>query len=237
MCYFLVQKDTKNDKTKTQITNNNNEDIQVIIKNRAINPITEWSNKTENIITNYVTNERNNIVYNRGTSEKDYAGGKYKVVYTPEKILHTNKQELAPAIGIKKIVLFESKPFSTGFSDFKGEYGVGPHTFYVPFETNTDGKLLERFFKSDIYKTLVKVSITSQYLKTSLLSYLNLNKILLKIVSKTKKAQTTEDIYTSENSVSKTIKHHTIGSVKKTKNRKKGGKNKTLKVRSIFKLW
>jgi hypothetical protein len=144
---------------------------------------------------------------------------------------------------------------SDGFVDKNGEYGVGPHTFYIPFQTNTDGKLLESFFKSDIYKTLVKVSITSQYLKTSLVSYLNLNKILHKRTQKTIKNQTSDDISNSKSSSasnsksssvsnsksssdSKTKKHHSYDTIKKprkTKHNKRGGKNKTLK-RNI-KIW
>ena len=181
MCYFLVQKDTKNDKTKTQITNQDNKNINIILKDRNINPVRDWSLETENIITNYVTNERNNSVYYRGTTESNYKGGKYTVIYLPNReniYLKTSNEKLAPAIGIKKIVLFEIVPASNGIIDYKGEYGVGPHTIYIPFQTHTEGKLLERFFKSDIYKTLVKASITSQYLKVTFISHLNLNKII-----------------------------------------------------------
>jgi hypothetical protein len=249
MCYFLVQVGQKKQNIETTITNNNNENIHVIIKDRALNPITEWNVKTEKIIKDYISTERNNAVYNRGTKESDYTGNKYKVVYTPEKILYTNNESLAPALNIKKIILFESKPMSDGFVDKTGEYGVGPHTFYIPFETNTDGKLLERFFKSDVYKTLVKVSITSQYLKTSLISYLNLSKILHKRTQKTIKNQTSDDISNSKSSSvsnsksssvsnsksssdSKTKKQNSYDKIKKarkTKHNKRGGKNKTLK--------
>ena len=230
MCYFLVHTSDKNQNQKTKIINNNNQNIIVIIKNRPINPISEWTNETENIVEEFITNERNNVIYNRGTQSSDYQGGKYKVVYKPEEILRTNDKNLALGLDIKKIILFENIPLSSGFSDFKGEYGVGPHTFYVPFKTNTDGKLLERFFKSNIYKTLVKTSLTSQYLKTSLLSHLNLNKILLKKSSKTKKALTTDDIHINS---SKTKKNHYFQEKIKKKSNKIGGnkryKNKKTK--------
>jgi len=237
MCYFLIHVGTKKDDLETTIQNNNNQNINIIVRNRPLNPITEWTDKTEKIVRNFISDERNNAVYNRGTKESDYTGGKYKVIYTPEKILHTNNMSLSPGLGIKKIVLFESKPMSDGFLDKNGEYGVGPHTFYIPFETASDGKLLEKFFKSDTYKTLVKVSITSQYLKTSLISYLNINKIL---GNKSKREFIIEDSSSSSELVKReaakkikkfvTKKHRQRKIKNKTKSSTKGGKGKTKKL-------
>jgi hypothetical protein len=242
MCYFLIETGKKQNALKTTINNQENEMFHIVLEDRALNPIGNWSPKTEKMVTDYISSDRNDAVYNRGTSESDYTGGKYEVVYTPDKILRTNNLDLAPGLKIKKIILFESKPLSSGFIDMKGKYGVGPHTFYIPFQTETEGKLLERFFKSDVYKTLVKVSITSQYLKTSLISHLNMNKILLKRANKTKKALTTDDMSKSSISSAASKKHHSLDKKhKKTKtNRKgKGGSNnkKTLKNSSIFKFW
>ena len=63
---------------------------------------------------------------------------------------------------------------------------------------------------------MVDSSQTShRYLKVTLVSHLNLDKILLKRVPKTKKVRTTEDISISENSNSKTKKHHSYSSGKK----------------------
>jgi len=181
MCYFLVQVSNKNDNLETTINNNIDHSFKLILENRPINPISDWTLNTEKIVRDYISSNRNEAVYNRGTNKSSYNIGKYTVVYTPEQMLYTNNHKLASGIGIKKIILFEYKPFAIPFIDNTGKYGVGPHTFYIPFKKNTEGKLMERFFKSNIYKTLVKVSITSQYLKTSLVSYLNINKILLEI--------------------------------------------------------
>lgn len=53
--------------------------------------------------------------------------------------------------------------------DYSGEYGIGPNTFYIPFNTISQGKSLEKFLKSDDYKTMVKSTKTSrQYLKIAL---------------------------------------------------------------------
>ena len=48
--------------------------------------------------------------------------------------------------------------------DYSGKYGVGPNTFYVPFEK--EGKSIETFLNSEEYKTLVLATKTNrQYLK------------------------------------------------------------------------
>ena len=185
MCYFVIHYSGKNDKTKTRIINQNNQNISVILKDRNINPVRDWTSETEKIFSEYITNNRNNSVYYRGTTECDYKGGQNTVIYLPNReniYLKTNNEKLAPGLGIKKIVLFETVPASSGIVDYKGEYGVGPHTIYIPFKTNTEGGLLERFFKSPIYRKLVDSSQTShRYLKVTLISHLNLDKIINKI--------------------------------------------------------
>ena len=185
MCYFVIHYSGKNDKTKTRIINQNNQNISVILKDRNINPVRDWTSETEKIFSEYITNNRNNSVYYRGTTECDYKGGQNTVIYLPNReniYLKTNNEKLAPGLGIKKIVLFETVPASSGIVDYKGEYGVGPHAIYIPFKTNTEGGLLERFFKSPIYRKLVDSSQTShRYLKVTLISHLNLDKIINKI--------------------------------------------------------
>lgn len=244
MCYFLVHISDKNDKIKTKVNNQHNNTIDIILKDRNINPVRDWTYDTEKIFSDYITSDKNDSVYYRGTTESDYKGGKYTVIYLPNReniYLKTNNEKMAPGLGIKKIVLFETVPASNGILDYKGEYGVGPHTIYIPFNTNAEGKLLERFFKSNIYRKLVDSSQTShRYLKVTLISHLNLDKILLKRVSKTKKNVTTDDIYSSESS-SKTKKIHSQSLNKKqnkTKHHKKGGNKRTHKhIKSLFKFW
>jgi len=175
MCYFLVHKNVENKETTIV---SHSQTFRVQLQNRAINPVREWTLETEKLIQKYVSETRNNAVYNRGTKEEDYTGGKYKVIYTPDKIIRTDDKNIAQGVDIKKIVLFESKPYSSGMLDMEGEYGVGPHTFYVPFTTMRDGKILANFFKSPEYNKLVFVTLTSQFLKTSLISHLNINNIL-----------------------------------------------------------
>ena len=63
--------------------------------------------------------------------------------------------------------------------DYSGKYGIGPNTFYVPFETVKEGKRIESFLNSEEYKTLaLATKTTRQYLKLSFIEYLNFEKII-----------------------------------------------------------
>ena len=63
--------------------------------------------------------------------------------------------------------------------DYSGKYGLGPNTFYIPFNTVSEGKKLEKFLNSDDYKTLaLATKTTRQYLKLAFIEYLNLTKIM-----------------------------------------------------------
>ena len=71
--------------------------------------------------------------------------------------------------------------------DYSGNNGAGPNTFYIPFNTVSEGKKLEKFLNSDDYKTLALASKTTrQYIKIAFIEHLNLTKIMGSTV-KTKK--------------------------------------------------
>jgi hypothetical protein len=81
--------------------------------------------------------------------------------------------------------------------DFIGNVGAGPNTFYIPFETVTQGKKLEKFLKSEDYKLLVTSTKTNRkYLKLALIEHLKLDMIMN---NKTKKKR--------KNNKNKTRKH------------------------------
>jgi hypothetical protein len=87
--------------------------------------------------------------------------------------------ELAPGINIKKAVIFAISPKLEFEMDYTGKYGVGPNTFYIPFQTVTQGRHLEAFLKSDHYKLLALACKTSrQFLKIGFIEHLNLHKIM-----------------------------------------------------------
>lgn len=197
ICYFLLK---KNGLAGLTTIENGKKPFQIKLEDRPVNPIRDWTLDTEKLIKKYVSNERNDVVYNRGKNIASYISSnkltKYPIVYTPSKIIYINKSNLAIGYGIKKAIIFS---ISTNYAfkmDYSGEYGIGPNTFYIPFNTISQGKSLEKFLKSDDYKTMVISTKTSrQYLKIALLEHLILTKILSfkKVFKKTSKNRKKEN--------------------------------------------
>jgi tRNA1(Val) A37 N6-methylase TrmN6 len=185
VCYFLLHKVSNSG--LTIVENSDNKSFKIKLKDRPVNPIRNWNTHTEKLINKYVSDERNIVSYNRGKSLKSYKGNKYNIVYTSDKTLSTNNPKLAPGLGKKKAVIFS---ISVDFSfkmDYSGKYGVGPNTFYIPFNTVSEGKKLEKFLKSEDYKTLaLATKTTRQYLKIAFIEHLKLTKIMGSTI-KTKK--------------------------------------------------
>ena len=184
VCYFILQKQPS--QTLTTIEHNDQQTFQIKLQDRPVNPIRNWTLNTEKLINKFVGNQRNVVSYNRGKSINSYKGNKYTVIYTPSKTLHTNNIILAPGIGVKKAIIFSISPELAFKMDYSGNYGAGPNTFYIPFNTNAQGKKLEKFLNSKEYKTLaLATKTTRQYLKIAFIEYLKLTKIIG--LNKTKK--------------------------------------------------
>ena len=177
ICYFLLQK--SNSKRETLIENTKGDKFHIILEDRPVNPVRNWSLKTERLIKKYISNKKNVTIYNRGKSLAKYKGNKYSLIYTSSKKIGTNKSELAVGLGIKKAVIFAISPDLNFEMDYEGKYGIGPNTFYIPFSTISEGRCLERFLKSDEYKVLaLATKTTRQYLKIGFIQHLNLGKIM-----------------------------------------------------------
>jgi hypothetical protein len=186
VCYFLLHK-VANNSDLTIIETSDNKTFKIKLKDRRVNPIRDWNTQTEKLINKYVSYERNIVSYNRGKSLNLYKGNKYNVVYTPDKTISTNNPKLAPGLGQKKAIIFAISVDLAFKMDYSGKYGVGPNTFYIPFNTVSEGKKLEKFLNSDDYKTLaLATKTTRQYLKIAFIEHLNLTKIMGSTV-KTKK--------------------------------------------------
>jgi hypothetical protein len=189
ICYFIfckIDKIDKIDKIETVIETSDTNKIKIKLKNRPVNPVRNWSLKTERLITQFVSIKKNNVRYNRGKRVGSYRGKKYPIIYTPSKTLYTNKLELASGWGQKKAILYSMSVDLKFKMDYIGNVGAGPNTFIIPFNTISEGKHLEKFLNSDEYKTLALATKTSrQYLKISLIEHLCLEKIMMK--SKTRK--------------------------------------------------
>jgi Eco57I restriction-modification methylase len=194
-CYFLMNKgnnkkintkisktmiETDNDNdTDTNTNTNNNERFEVVLKDRPVNPVRNWTPYTEKLVTTFVSNKRNKVVYNRGKALTEYKGTKYPIIYTASQKLATGDKELAVGWGQPKAVLFLISPTFAFEMDYKGRYGVGPNTLYIPFDAVSQGKKIERFLNSEEYKVLADATQTSrQYLKIALIEYLLLDKIV-----------------------------------------------------------
>jgi hypothetical protein len=185
ICYFLLKKNLKPGLT---IIDNGKSTFKINIEDRPVNPIRDWTSNTEKLIKKFVSSDRNNVVYNRGKNVTSYKGNKYPIVYTPSKIIYTNKLELAPGLGQKKAIVFSISTELAYKMDYSGKYGIGPNTFYIPFTTGSEGKQLEKFLNSNDYKTLALSTKTNrQFLKIAFLEHLKLTKIFKKPQQKTHK--------------------------------------------------
>lgn len=189
ICYFILKKKTDKFKKFTIIESNDTNKLKIILQNRPINPVKNWNLKTEKLVNNYVSLKRNQAVYNRGKNIILYKGNKYPIIYTPNKNLNTNNQELAAGLGKKKAIIFAISTDHAFKMDFTGKEGSGPNTFYIPFETMKQGKRLESFLKSDDYKLLVSFTKTNRkYIKIALIEHLKLDKIMHNKTKKMKKS-------------------------------------------------
>ena len=178
ICYFFMQKKDPGSKG-TVIEDTNGHKFTTQLENRPVNPVRNWTPYVEKLLKKYITNVKNEAIYKRGKPLSLYNGTKYSVIYTSSKKLRTNKLELAPGLGIKKAVIFAISPKLEFEMDYVGKYGVGPNTFYIHFTTQSQGRNLESFLKSDYYKTLALACKTSrQFLKIGFVEHLNLTKIL-----------------------------------------------------------
>ena len=190
ICYFLLHKTIQNNTIQNNTIQNNtiqnntiiesnNKQFTIKLEDRPVNPIRNWTPETEKQIKKYVSNKRNMVHYNRGANLNMYKGTKYPIIYSPLKTLYTNNLDLAVGLGTKKAIIFAISVDLSFKMDYSGKYGVGPNTFYVPFETIKEGKRIESFLNSEEYKTLaLATKTTRQYLKLSFIEYLNFEKII-----------------------------------------------------------
>jgi hypothetical protein len=177
VCYFILYK--RGGSKITTIQHDDNLTFKIQLQNRPVNPIRNWTPHTEKLINKFVSNEKNNVSYNRGKNIKSYKGNKFSVIFTPSKMLYTNNPKLAPGVGIKKAIIFSISPDNAFKMDYSGKFGSGPNTFFIPFTNNAEGKKLEQFLNSDEYKTLaLATKTTRQYLKIAFIEHIKLTKIM-----------------------------------------------------------
>ena len=172
ICYFLLCKSGENHKI-TLIENQDGNQLNIILEDRPVNPIRNWTHNTEKLIKKYVSNNRNNVIYNRGKNLSCYKGNKYPIIYSASKNISTNTEKLAVGLNVKKAVIFAISTDLSFAMDYSGQFGVGPNTFYIQFSTISEGKKIEHFLNSDDYKTMAYATKTTrQYLKISFIEHM-----------------------------------------------------------------
>jgi len=179
ICYFLVANslddvDNGHD-VLTKIICNDGSFFSVKLMDRPVNPVRNWNAETENLLRKYISNTKNNIVYNRGQSIQHYGSeGSIELIYSPTKFLYTDDKSLAIGYGIKKIVIFCISVKMEFAKDLDGQYGVGPNTFYIPLDDNNSQKWIQ-FLESDDYKIMVSSTKTNrQFLKNTFIQHLSI---------------------------------------------------------------
>tara|TARA_B100000073_G_C23739461_1_gene573273 strand:+ start:1999 stop:3081 length:1083 start_codon:yes stop_codon:yes gene_type:complete len=180
ICYFILKKTGTNNSKKTNILPS---DINIMLQNRPLNPVNEWTIHTENLVNKYITIETNKSVYNRGYPINKYTGTKYPLVLSQTKRLYTDDKEMARGYKIPKIIIFGISTCLSWMADLEGDYGVGPNTFYIPVVSENELKTLEIFFKSNECKKIIEsTKTTRQFMKISSIRNLNLQAILQHVV-------------------------------------------------------
>jgi hypothetical protein len=238
MCYFLI-KHTDSSK-KTTIENSQNEKFDVFLQNRSINPVNEWTSKTEQLISTYISNDKNGFIRTKdGVNTTNVANGKIKVLINDSKYFYTNNTDVE-GYKMPKYMLFRMQPSSKGILDKTGELGASSQVYFLPLKQYNlnEIKHINSFFNSDTYNTLQKITTTGQYLKDSFVKTLDIDKIIKSskikhfITKKHRKGGTSLKSRKTYN-YSKKIKSKSLKAVKK------GGRNKTIKHKknSFFKLW
>jgi len=218
ICYFLLQKKNNNSEL-TLIESNYTNKLELILSDRPVNPIRNWTNHTEKLINKYISNERNNVKYIRGLNLSSYRGNKYQVVFSPIKMLYSNNEKMALNSGYKqkKVIIFSMALDLSFKMDYSGNLVAGSNTFFIPFTTIEQGKRLERFLKSEEYKLMaLATKTTRQYLKIAFLEHLTLTNIMgknkfSKNILKTKQ--------TLKKQINKTMKNKNTNKNKTSKNR------------------
>jgi len=186
-CFLLEYKDKDiNLRNKTLIITNSNNNLELILEDRSINPIRNWTLEMELLMNQYLTKSKNkSIIYNRGQNincySNSYSVNTYPIIYTLKDRLYTSDINLVKGLNIKKVIIFIINTKNEYYIDWEGKYGAGPNTIFIPFANNIEGQKLDAFFKSNVFHLLMASCKTCrQFIKIGLIQYLNLDFILNK---------------------------------------------------------
>lgn len=175
MCFFVVSKESRG---LTIIETDKTYEIEL----KNINPVEDWTPENIRLLETYLTHKPNKFV---GTTKKnnlfEETTSGYPLIQNPQRVFHVLKNEellKRSAHGIEKIILFRMKPFELGMYD-KGDLLLSSEIYFLPLTefTKEEKENIITFFQSDIYKKMVSITTTSQFLKGGLVNYLDIEKI------------------------------------------------------------
>jgi 2-polyprenyl-3-methyl-5-hydroxy-6-metoxy-1,4-benzoquinol methylase len=170
MCYFVLSNEERH------LTAIETKCIFTTFLKARINPVEEWSEESEQLLQKYLSTERNGfkITNKRHRLEAEKLGtwgekkGEVRVYQNQQRFFFTHSDEIIE----EKYVLFRMKPFDCGVCE---KCLLSSDIYFLPLtDYSTEEKeRICRFFHSDDYQTLARVTTTSQYLKAGLIYYLN----------------------------------------------------------------
>ena len=186
MCYFMyMQRNINIDNYKhiTYIRNQSSILLQTILKNRPLNPVSNWTVEIDQFLDKCISCQKGDGIYNRGVSLNNYKQeneAEVPVLYTPKNKLSIERNhKLCVGLGQPKFAIYVIGPEFKWFRDNTGEYAIGPNMCYLPYNNTETGNQIEQFFISDIFKQTVQATRTTRkFLKIAIICYLNLHNIV-----------------------------------------------------------
>jgi hypothetical protein len=194
MCTFVATRGTPETtkgiqeatQAETEVTMADGSVFRVTLQpGRAANPVMEWTPATEDLVEEWTSLAKNEVVYCRGHVQSMYGKSNelaVPVVLSVSKRLSLARDSVRPALvgwGISKAILFSMCPRRSFVMDYAGEWAAGPNTFYVPFRSRAEGERLAAFLSSVTYATLVQSTRTMRlYMKHATLQHVRFDRVM-----------------------------------------------------------
>lgn len=174
MCFFVIS----NEKPEKTIIES---DVTQEIELKHINPVEDWNPENVLLLETYLTHKTKRFIRTSDKNKlfKEMTGG-HQLIQNPQRIFYVDPGEdllKNSAHGVEKLILFRMKPYEMMYDS--GDLLLSSHIYFLPLTefTKEEKENIICFFKSDIYKKMVAITTTSQFLKGGLVDYLNIDKI------------------------------------------------------------
>jgi len=201
MCFFVIKSldgpnkpNESNGSSDTLIENKNGDIFSVVLKDTT-NPVEDWTKENALLLDQFLS-VRTNYFYRTTEHEKITEG-----LYESKEEISSEFIESRPCIlqnlnriffvdtvpekmiympGVEKYILFRMKPFSSGIHDKNGKYYLSSQIYFLPLIqfTKEEKETLIRFFKSETYHKIMRLTSTSQFIKGGVIECLNIPYIL-----------------------------------------------------------